>query len=420
MNVLCRHGYHLFPYERIRARCTSGRCSQVRDTEGRRGPRRLLPDREDLWAKGRPGQRLDLEKRCPYCLEEGRLVPACPVCWEILDREAGQVDDAMIAVLGARQAGKSHFFAALLHLLLEEEVGGEVWRVEIDRAVHREAKRRLLDPLFEDLEELPATPLGSPLELKLILENRLDGRRVLLVFQDLAGEVMASRERLAKVDFLRHASGVVLLADPLAFAPPASGPRRPWHHDEPDCVAILDLYREVVEAAPRRPGSEELPLLPSQKSLAVAVTKADLVLGKGHEFWSRETDGHLASGFWSARAAESDVARAWLAEQLPDRRLFAETAELFDDVSYFFVSSYGYRHKPRTEKLRKPPEPLRVHEPIFALLDRLTAPPLPDAAPEGERRSTSRGARRRSAVPPSPRRREERRSPVTVSDDDVL
>lgn len=381
MNVLCPHCYRLFPYERIRVKCTSGRCSDVLDTKGRRGPRRMDPGREKLWA-GRG--RLGLDKPCPYCEETGRLVPACPNCWHVLDREIGRVEDRMIAVLGARQAGKSHFLAALLHLLLESKVGDGAWTVEIEPEMWKTAQRELLRPLFRELRELNTTVIGSQLEIRLVLTHREDGRRVLLRFHDLSGEAMADPARLARVDFLRYASGVILLADPLAFEP--RGRFKSSFHHEPTCLEILETYRGVLESAPRRAGQEELPLLPRQKFLAVAVTKADLVLHGQHGFWQPSEDSaHLARGFWAARQEESARAASWLRERLDDPATFDDTAGLFADVSYFFVSSYGYVHKPHTGALTKPPEPLRVHEPVFALLDRFAAEPRPGEAVPGRR-----------------------------------
>jgi GTPase SAR1 family protein len=362
----------------------------------------MLPDRERLWASKR--RRLALDRPCPYCDQVGRLAPACPVCWHPLDPEVGLVEDRMIAILGARQAGKTHFLAALLHQLFEGRVGGDAWSVEMEPEMRSTAERELLRPLFRDLRELPATELGSQLSLRLVLSHRDDRRRVLLRFQDLPGEAIADPERLARADFLRYASGVVLLADPLAFEAPDKGQRRSWYHDEPDCQEILESYRRVLDAAPRRRGHEELPLLPAQKFLAVAVTKADLLRPRGHRFWQPPNGGaHLAPGFWHARGADDEAAAAWLRSQLRDPHAFDGVTGLFADVSYFLVSNYGYVHKPHAG-LRKRPDPLRVHEPVFALLDRFES--------AGARRA---GAGRRRALPaPAPRR------PLPVSDEDVL
>lgn len=395
-NVLCDCCYRLFPFSRIRVRCTSNRCAAVRDTAGRRSPRRMLPDGEGLWAK--KGRLLDLARPCPYCAQTETLIPACPSCWHPLDPEIGQVEDRMIAVLGARQAGKSHFLAALLHQLLRRQAGGEVWTVSIRDEPRLVVENHFLRPLFRDLEELPATPVGSPVALRLVLTHQDDGRRILLRFEDRAGETISDRKRLAAADFLRYAAGVVLLADPLAFEPPARGARRDWHHHEPTYLEILEGYRQVLRAAPRRQEDVALPLLPEQKYLAVVVTKADLVLHRNHAFWRPAENGaHLAPGYWHARRAESDTAATWLRRQLADPHDLAAATDLFADVSCFFASSYGYAHKPHAT-LRKPPQPLRVHEPLFALLDRFAT-----GAVEAGRPAVAAGQRRR-----------------VVADDDVL
>lgn len=372
MNVLCRHCFRLFDFRRVGVLCRAQRCSAVLDLEGRRGPRFMLPDRERvLWAQR--GRRLDLDAPCPYCEQKGKLVPACPRCRHPLDPEIGAVEDRIIGVLGAKDAGKSHYLSTLLHSLLHGEIGGEVWEVGMDDEARRAAEERLIRPLFDDLRELPFTERGPGVELRLVLTHRTDGRRVLLVFRDLSGEFMADRALLEEVAFLRYAEGVVLLADPLALdggrgrkAGPALTPR------QVTCAEILDNYRAALAAHALRPGEEELAVIPERKYLAVTVTKADLVLRAKHGFWSPNGHAHLAPGFWRERAAESLVARDWLHRKLADARGFAAAVGEFADASYFFVSSYGYHHTPRST-LRRPPEPLRVHEPIFALLDRFTA-----------------------------------------------
>lgn len=403
MNVLCRHCFRLFPYERIGVLCGSPVCGSVLNTEGRRGPRFMLAAKEKgLWLQR--GRCLELDAPCPYCSRRGRLTPACPHCRRPLDPEVGQVEDRMIAVLGAREAGKSHFLATLFHQLLEVEVGNEIWKVTLGSEERRTAERELLRPLFRELRELPATAPGPGTELRLVLTHQRDGRRVLLVFRDLAGEVMMRRDLLAQADFLRYAQGVVLLADPLAFEPPPRGRHRDWHHGEPECTAILESYRAVLESTPRLQGDEILPLTPERKFLAVAVTKADLVLHRDHPFWSPTNGhGHLDRGFWRARCRDSAEAESWLRQRLDDPRAFAAAVEAFADAAYFFISSFGYLHKPHTRSLRKPPVPLRVHEPLFALLDRFEDEEAPGARPLSR-----------------PAARPHRSTRRAVADDDVL
>ncbi|HEX2163437.1 MAG TPA: hypothetical protein VHM02_05770 [Thermoanaerobaculia bacterium] len=386
-NLLCRHCFHLFPEREARALCTGRRCSRVIDEDGRAGPRFLVPRQEKgLWSTLR--RRPDLDAPCPYCGESGRLVPACPFCRRELPRTDG-ADDRIIAVLGAKDAGKSHYLATLFHQFLKAGVGGEDWTVDTDDASRDEIERRYWRPLFEERRELPQSPLQPGPEMRLLLENRHDGRRVLLAFRDLSGETFHSPDRVERVDSLRYADGLVLLADPVAFDPKA--PASPY----PDFLEVLDHYRAALDAPPRFGAGDEslLPHLPAQKLLAVAVSKADLMLPKSHPFWRRETaNGHLAAGYWQRREAESAATRDWLVGKLGERVLRA-TRE-FADVSWFFVSSFGYRHPPHSRELSRPPQPLRVHEPIFALLDRFAA-----GAPARRRAAGPTGGRAAADAP---------------------
>ena len=149
---------------------------------------------------------------------------------------------------------------------------------------------------------------------------------------------------------------------------------------------ILENYRQVLLAAPRRSEEAELPLQPGQKYLAVVVTKADLILpNKKHLFWNASnSDSHLTAGFWQARSSESEAAADWLRQRLEDPHAFDEAAGMFADVAFFFASSFGYFHQPNA-RISKPPTPRRVHEPLFALLDRFMAGGSDEPARAGRR-----------------------------------
>ncbi len=375
---LCRHCSRPFRAERIGIVCRAEPCGGVVDDLGRRNPRFFFAGEHGLWRR-RAGMEpaLDLDGPCPFCERSGRLATVCPHCRRPLGAESGE--DRVIAVIGASASGKSHFLAAVLHQLLEARVGGDTWRVALDRSEVDRLRRKLLDPLFEDLHVLPSTVDRLDEELALPIENVEDGRRVLLVFRDLGGELFRQPERLARVAFLRYAQGVVLMVDPLAFrprpGPGGGGDLEAWRRSgQPDALETLSVYRRVLEERERRVEEEALPVLPERKFLALAVTKADLVLPPDHPFWQEEGDESLRRGYWRARAEDDEAAERWVREHLDlegDPRLARET-EAFAEARWFFVSSLGFPHPPGHERLRRAPEPRRVHEPIFALLDRLT------------------------------------------------
>jgi hypothetical protein len=380
MSTLCRSCFDLVAPGDEWVLCASDACTAIRHVNGEVRPRVMDPSREK-GLRSRFRRRVRIDVLCPHCKQLDTLRFACPVCKrEIPDTRT--TDDHLIAVLGAKEAGKTHYLATLYHVLAEAEepAGDETWEVKLPEKRRKELREELWQPLFEDQRELLATPLKHRFDMDLVLRHRQTERRVLVAFRDLSGEVQTDRQLLPKEEFLLHASGVILLADPLALEGfPKGRWTRPHQEELPPCTEVLRHYRQALETRSKqvrsREEQEERRLLPEHKLLAVAVTKADIALRnrKNHRFWNGADSEPLEPGYWERRRDESDDARDWLLGYTG--RELARLASAFGDVSYFFVSSYGYEHKPDTKTLAKPPTPLRVHEPLFALLDRLGGAP---------------------------------------------
>ena len=377
MSTLCRKCFHLVSPGEEWLVCTSEPCAGIEDVNGE-VHRRVMDPRKERGLRPWFRRRVKLDAACPYCGQIDTLRYACPRCKsEIPDTRT--TDDHLIAVLGAKEAGKTHYLATLYHVLAEAEkpAGEALWDVELDEDRRRALREELWRPLFEAKQELRATPLRYRFDMHLVLRHRQTRRRILVAFQDLSGEVQTDSELLPAEEFLLHASGVILLADPLALPRTPKGRwSQPHHEDLPTCTRVLDNYLSALKMRSRRVASREEQaarrLLPEHKVLAVAVTKADLVLrNRSHSFWTGAGDGVLEGGYWERRQPESAEVQSWVREHAG--RDLGRLAQAFADVSYFFVSSYGYEHKPHTAVLVKPPTPLRVHEPLFALLDRFGA-----------------------------------------------
>lgn len=368
---LCRNCYQLFQFDHVGVICESRRCSQVPNDLRQVGPRFFKSRDYGLW-KGFFRKRLHLDGTtpCPFC-KEPRLIKACPLCRHPLDPTTGEVDDHIIAVIGASDSGKSHYLAAVLYQFLEKNIGGDTWTVDFasedDEQIYR---RQFLDPLFVQHKELPATPAAEGPELRLVLRHRHTGRQALLAFRDLGGEIFADPVKLERTELLRFAKGVVLIVDPQAFPLDTVSSIQPWRpNGRPTALEVLQTYRRVLDNLGRPPELGAYPLLPDEKMLAVAVTKADLVLDPSHGIYlDNDPADSLEAGFWRYREENSNEVKRWLRSHIGGD-LERESGR-FADSSYFFVSSYGFRHQPR-QKIEETPRPLRVHEPILALLDRL-------------------------------------------------
>ena len=383
MSTLCLKCFHLVPRGEELVLCTSERCRRIGDVKGDEKPRVMVPKRErGMWRRFPPRVRIDIP--CPYCKQIDTIRYACPRCKHELP-DTRNADDHLIAVLGAKEAGKTHYLAALYHVLAEAEdpAGDAVLEVELTEERRSKLREEFWHRLFEEQRELPATPPFASLDMHLLLHQRQTDQRILVAFQDLSGEIITDSDLLGKQEFLLHASGVILLADPLALPGGPTRWTRPHHEKLPSCTEVLRGYLSALERRATRVGSrreqEERRLLPEHKVLAVAVSKADLVLRKrSHWFWKEDNLDPLAPGYWDRRYEQSEEARNWLLARTGSE--LARLASRFADASYFFTSSYGYEHtpwkhddppKPRTRTLVKRPTPLRVQEPLFALLDRL-------------------------------------------------
>ncbi|WP_106399172.1 TRAFAC clade GTPase domain-containing protein [Actinocorallia populi] len=189
---------------------------------------------------------------CPDCgRESGRRV--CPECHHELAPAYCDTPGRIVALVGAKNAGKSTYVAVLLHEL-RNRVGTELGTSLVacdDRTIER-YKRDFARPLFDQQRLLPMTPsaVTAPREpLVFSLSRRVRGRftsrteALTLVLFDTAGEDLRSREvRDLHLKYLEAADAIIFLADPLELTGGAAD-------SEP-----LDVLARVTEPLRQRYG----------------------------------------------------------------------------------------------------------------------------------------------------------------------
>ncbi|WP_233358782.1 GTPase [Thermomonospora amylolytica] len=300
--VCCPYCFERVPRRRIAFRCMgrAGRgqgCDPVLDEElaaytGSAAGASLPPVFE---APGRGG-RAD----CPRCgRTTGRRV--CPHCHNPLPPAYCESPGRIVALVGAKNAGKSTYIAVLLHELMNR-VGTELDASLVacdDRTIDR-YKRDFARPLYDEHRLLPTTASAAtaPREPLVYLLTRTRparraGRRLgarlplgrerteslALVLFDTAGEDLRSRDvRDLHLRYLEAADAIVFLVDPLEL-PGARAMVRdeapPPPRTDPDSEPINVIAR-VTEALRQRRGlrpGERLPV-----PVAVALTKIDALL----------------------------------------------------------------------------------------------------------------------------------------------
>lgn len=207
---------------------------------------------------------------CPACgRPTGRRV--CPRCHNALAAAYCENPGRIVALVGAKNAGKSTYIAVLLHELMNR-IGTELDASLVacdDRTIDR-YKRDFARPLYDQRRLLPTTPSAAtvPREPMVFLlsrnrESRWRSSKVdnlALVLFDTAGEDLRSRDvRDLHLRYLEAADAIVFLVDPLEL---------PNADEDP-----LDVIARVTETLRQRHG-----LRPGDRldiPVAVALTKID-------------------------------------------------------------------------------------------------------------------------------------------------
>ncbi|TQM68492.1 50S ribosome-binding GTPase [Actinomadura hallensis] len=228
---------------------------------------------------------------CPDCgLPTGNR--ACPECHNPLPSAYCDSPGRIVALVGAKNAGKSTYIAVLLHELMNR-VGTELDASLVacdDRTIER-YKRDFARPLLEERRLLPTTASAAtgPREpLVYLLTRTRRGRfsrprndSLALVLFDTAGEDLRSREVTdLHLRYLEAADAIIFLVDPLELPGARAGVRDgvagapPPHPRDPDGEP-LNVIARVTEALRRRYGAR--PGEPLPVPVAVALTKIDVL-----------------------------------------------------------------------------------------------------------------------------------------------
>jgi GTPase SAR1 family protein len=293
--LTCPYCFAAIPRDRIAFRCVgrSGRgpgCAPELDerlarytgsTAAASLPPVFSPAKPGRTGKGALGKALrgnpwNARADCPRCgRPTGRRV--CPECHNPLPAAYCDTTGRIVALVGAKNAGKSTYIAVLLHELMNR-VGTELDASLVacdDRTIDR-FKRDFARPLFDERRLLPTTASAatSPREPLVYLLTRTHTTRtgrdrntaLTLVLFDTAGEDLRSRDVTdLHLRYLEAADAIIFLADPHEL--PGGGT------PDSDPIDIIARVTEVVRGrrGTRRDGRLDVPA-------AVALTKIDAML----------------------------------------------------------------------------------------------------------------------------------------------
>ncbi len=284
--IYCPYCYSPFAARQIKFRC-AGRPSRL----GKRCDMKIDEVlRSRTGYNGQLGPVFDADGRaskaeCPACMAE-TFTRICPVCHSALPVHFGKVSSRLIALVGAKETGKTVFMTVLVHELMNR-VGNrfDAAMTGADDNTRDKFAGNYERPLYRESRLLGTTATAGqagrePLVFRFTTEERrLIGsagpHHTLLSFFDTAGEDLISQRSVEEnVRYLSAADGIVLLLDPLQMrgarklAKP--GTRMPAEGGVADDPAnVLERVTDLVMSMDGGPRKK------IGKPLAIAFTKLD-------------------------------------------------------------------------------------------------------------------------------------------------
>jgi hypothetical protein len=206
-----------------------------------------------------------------------------------LPHTTGKYRHLIFAVIGAKEAGKSHYLAVLIEQI-RKHIGPALGLLlePLDDFTIRRYRQSFYDPIFHNktvirgtISALADSQVQMPLVYTLTLTGKdLFGRNaikgvVTLVFFDTAGEDLDSRDTMGTVNkYIYRSDGIILLLDPLQLRSVRDqlGGAVPVPTINTETATILERTTELIRLG-RNLSLEEKIAIP----LAVAFSKFDAV-----------------------------------------------------------------------------------------------------------------------------------------------
>lgn len=262
--ITCPQCFTAFAAKEVRFRCVNTRCTRWGPVErpgaGSGTPVTVMGHVFAAPARGlRSAFGVVRRAACDACGAESTK-RVCGTCHFELTHDAGFIDERVIAVIGGRNTGKSHYIATLVHRL-EHEVGGNFhWGLRmVGDATRARFERDFRGPLFRQKRVLEQTQTASviaevktPMVFRLTFERGRRRSAINLSFFDTAGEDMKSLDAMsAETRYITRAAGLVFLLDPLQI--PAVRERLPAAELPPydatsEPAYLIDRLRDLFES----------------------------------------------------------------------------------------------------------------------------------------------------------------------------
>ncbi len=329
-------------------------------------------------AQERKAFKPNVRQKHPVCDECGKALvcKVCPKCNFELPFGIEKTKNYPIAIIGAKECGKSNYVAVLINQMKNSI--GRAFDCSVmacgDSTLNR-YQTEFFDPIYKHKTCAGATDSGDvePLIYTLLFrkKRRFTSRKfnqaASLTFFDTAGENLTSISSMQSHNgYLCHSSGIILLLDPLQlpFVRDKLDDKIRLPEENTDVNTILARTVEIIRSGT---GLTDL----SQKidvPIAISFTKIDAVDSLLDPMSCLKNDStHIKNGFFDERDFnDSNEEMQSLVEKWLGIELYQNVSMQFKDFAFFGLSALGSNPDAQNKIPRF--RPFRVADPFLWLL----------------------------------------------------
>lgn len=322
-------------------------------------------------------------QKCPKCHQEtARAV--CPKCHNKIPESTLLGQDVIISVVGARNAGKSHFVGVIIQELLQRIApsfdGGSI--VGFDDTSKR-YKENFENPLYVNNETLELTQSATTAGINkdaykpyiYTYQYHPYGKKQVksftLVFFDTAGEDLNEEDKMNAVNkYICKSAGIIFLLDPMQidYVRDTLNPEITNNSSSvKDAGEIGDIMARVSTLIRKDRHLKMTDLIDTP--VAVAFSKFDAITSLVPEGSTvLETSPHTSNHCFTVEDHENvDQEIRGLLAEWGENRFIAQIKNNYKNFSFFCLSALGLDNLP-TGRTIKRPRPHRIEDPLLWLL----------------------------------------------------
>jgi Double-GTPase 2 len=309
----------------------------------------------------------------------------CPKCHSTLPVHFGQIRSQLIALVGARDSGKTVFMTVFMHefgFRLGDRLGASVSGAddETRNKFARDYEQRLYeghslpDPTFTVAAERQG--YRPPMVFKFMRQERARfpgrTRQTLLSFFDSAGEDLTTTANVQlNTQYLEAADAIILILDPLQTAGGRQQARSEALQQDPrpedDPFNVLQRITEMLKAGH--------PDGPVRKPLAVVFTKLDALWDKFPAGGALRRSEPKDEGFDELDSQDVHHHVQALLHDWDGRQIDVYLHNNYRSFRYFGVSALGAVPTP-DKRISAAPQPYRIGDPLLWLLSKAHLVPV--------------------------------------------